>query len=123
MPNFGWHYPAGFNLALLNDPTHCEHDTLIDDPCRKCDGDWDYEGCEHGRPYPVIHYDDQDNPVNNPTGQWEYDNAFPNPNCEECRDEARHNLKCYGTVEGFRHRKELVWPSGGAYLRPARSGL
>ena len=120
MTNFGWHYPAGFNLALLNDPTHCEHDTPVDDPCRKCDGTWDYEGCEHGRPYPVIqNYDEHDHT----TGQYDCDHAFPNPNCEECRDEARHNLKCYGTVEGFRNRPKLAQPSDGAYLRLARSGL
>lgn len=119
MTNFGWSYPAGFNLALLDDPTHCDHGIPIDAPCRKCDGTWDYDGCEHGHPYPVIHCDDQDNPA----GQYDCNHAFPNPNCQECRDEARHNLKCYGTVEGFRHRPKLTWPSGGAYIRPARSGL
>lgn len=112
MTNFGWRYPAGFNLALLNDPTHCEHEVPVDDPCRKCDGDWDYDGCEHGYPYPRSHSDEA-----------EYDDTFPNPNCDECRSEAEHNLKCYGSIEGFRNRPKLTCPSGGAYLRPARSGL
>ena len=67
MPNLGWLYPAGFNLALLEAPTHCQHSILIDAPCRKCDGTRDYDGCEHGRPSPTINYDDQGNPVGHPT--------------------------------------------------------
>lgn len=120
MTNFGWRYPAAFT-PLLDAPTHCQHDIPVNEPCRKCDGDWNHDGCEHNRPCPVIYYNQKGNPTTQPAEEYGHNGTFPNPNCDECRAQAEHNLKCYGTVAGFRNRPPLVW-AGGGFLIPARSG-
>lgn len=91
MADFGWSYPPGFNSALLDEPDCCQHGIHFDENCRQCEGAWDGNGCEHGHPYPE--FDDHD------VDQFEtgYDPDYnPNPNCQECQEEAEHNLRAYG---------------------------